>query len=72
MQGLCLQGKAQQSAINSMQAYGINQDFPISMSKEKVGMQWRKHIVAIQKCIAAVDHVESQFKCSLLTFFEKL
>jgi hypothetical protein len=39
----------------------LNRDFPISMSRQKVGMQWRKHTVAVQKCTPIVDHAGSQF-----------
>jgi hypothetical protein len=31
------------------------------MSKQKVGLQWRKRIVAIQKCTTTIDYVASAY-----------
>jgi hypothetical protein len=38
------------------------------MSRQKVGMQWRKCIVAILKCTFVVDNIGSWFWYCLLTF----
>jgi hypothetical protein len=42
------------------------------MSRQKVGMQWRKHIVAVQKCTFIVDCAGSRFQYCLLKFWRKL
>jgi hypothetical protein len=31
------------------------------VSRQKVGLQWRKHTIAIQKCTPAIDHARSRF-----------
>jgi hypothetical protein len=31
------------------------------VSRQKVGLLWRKHNVVVQKCTPAIDHAESWF-----------
>jgi hypothetical protein len=35
--------------------------FSISVTRQKIGMQWRKCTIAIKKCTASIDHAGSRF-----------
>jgi hypothetical protein len=42
------------------------------VSRQKIGIQWRKYTIVVQKSILVVDHAELQFWYYLLTFLGKL